>query len=57
MGSGSVEEEGNVCFAAAMFQVSWTVFYNSFRRMLIHCSYSYNPDANMGALGFGGMAA
>lgn len=57
MGSESVEEEGNVCFAAAMFQVSWTVFYNSFRRMLIHCSYSYNPDADMGALGFGGMAA
>lgn len=30
MGSESVEEAGNVCFAAAMFQVSCTMFYSSF---------------------------
>lgn len=59
MGPESVEEDGKVCVAATVFQVSLVVLIifllvvNTF----FFFSYSYNPDANMGTLGFNGLPA
>lgn len=61
MGPESVEEDGKVCVAATVFQVSFVVLIifllvvNTF--FFFFFSYSYNPDANMGTLGFNGLPA
>lgn len=58
MGPESVEEDGKVCVAATVFQVSLVVliiFFACCQHLFF--SYSYNPDANMGTLGFNGLPA
>lgn len=60
MGPESVEEDGKVCVAATVFQVSLVVliiFLLVVNTFFFFCSYSYNPDANMGTLGFNGLPA
>lgn len=60
MGPESVEEDGKVCVAATVFQVSFVVliiFFACCQHLFFFFSYSYNPDANMGTLGFNGLPA
>lgn len=60
MGPESVEEDGKVCVAATVFQVSFVVliiFLLVVNTFFFFFSFSYNPDANMGTLGFNGLPA